>query len=66
MMSGRREAKFTNGWAVSPWMGKAHYFEREGAGLARSLCGIERAAGALFGEGGFPRCSRCERKAAKQ
>lgn len=65
-MSGPRERKFKRGWAVPMMMWKAHYFEREAAGLARSLCGLEGAAGGLFGEGSFPRCKRCQAAVSKR
>ncbi len=63
-MTGPRTSKFERGWALPLWSwGKAHFFERVEAGLARSICGRKQAmAGKLFEEGNWRRCALCERK----
>lgn len=52
---------FSEGWARKAFEGsKAHFFRREGAGLATSLCGSQDApAGYLFDAGSNERCTRC-------
>ncbi|OBQ84667.1 MULTISPECIES: hypothetical protein [unclassified Mesorhizobium] len=52
---------FREGWARKAFEGsKAHFFRREGAGLATSLCGSQDApAGFLFDAGCNERCARC-------
>ena len=61
-MSGPRAAGFVQGWAlpIFSW-GKAHYFQRIGAGQVVSLCKRKTGfAGRLFDAGSFPRCKQCE------
>ena len=56
-----RLSSFREGWAVKNAVaGKAHYFRRDGVGLARSICGAQDApAGWLFNMGSTPCCERC-------
>ena len=65
MMSGKRENSFSQGWCVWPWVNRAHYMVRDELGLAKSLCGLERPAGGLFGQGGYPFCKRCSTALAR-
>ncbi len=62
MMSGQRVKGFKAGWVVmiGKW-GKAHWMEREGAGMAVAICSpnINIPAGALFDAGTFDKCKRC-------
>ena len=61
MMSGGPMRKFTEGWAVKlfSW-GSAHYFTRDGAGLAKAACGAQSAPVAALREAGtWKRCRRC-------
>jgi hypothetical protein len=63
MMTGRRVAGFTEGWAkpLSFTTAKAHYYIRSDAGLVVSKCGSSRGlAGRLFHAGTWDRCQRCE------
>lgn len=66
MMSGGRIAGFRAGWALamSFQRGKrAHWFERDDAGLAVSSCGSMTAyAGQMFHVGTWKACKRCARK----
>lgn len=51
---------FREGWAVKSNGGKAHYFRRQGVGLARSICGSQDApAGWLIAVGHSTCCERC-------
>lgn len=63
MMSGGKLDRFREGWALKGLtLGKAHYFRREGAGLAVSLCGSQdAAAGWLYDPGSFEHCKRCSK-----
>jgi hypothetical protein len=66
--SGGRISGFREGWAlkIATW-GKAHYFRREGAGLAVSLCGSQdAAAGWLLEAGTFTHCQRCTALLARE
>jgi hypothetical protein len=65
MMSGGPIRKFTEGWAVRVFgFGKAHYFKRNEAGLAFSLCGGSCIPVVqLRGLGSWTKCKRCESKA---
>lgn len=66
-MSGGKMHGFREGWALRAlsW-GRAHYFQRDGVGIATSLCGAQdAAAGWLHEPGTFPRCKRCEAMVAK-
>lgn len=67
MMSGTRVAHFKEGWAVWPFPHPkvAHYWRREGLGLADAICGgASKPAGMLFGAGDWTRCARCQAKLA--
>lgn len=63
MMSGPRVKQFTEGWAlpIGSW-GKAHYYRRDAAGLAISLCKRSGPglAGRLLEPGNWIRRKRCE------
>jgi hypothetical protein len=64
MMSGGPIEKFTEGWAlrIFSW-GAAHYYVREGAGLAKPLCRSEEVpAGFLRGLGNWRQCKNCLRR----
>lgn len=62
MMSGGRVSGFRSGWALPIFgFGKAHYFQRSGAGKVISLCHRKTGfAGRLFDAGNFKRCKLCE------
>lgn len=53
---------FREGWAVKGSSAIAHYFRRQGVGIARSLCGSQDApAGWLLAAGQTTCCERCAR-----
>lgn len=63
MMSGRKAIKFKSGWAViiAQW-GRAHYFQRDEAGICQSLCGRAKAVAAqLYLAGTWKHCKLCEK-----
>lgn len=58
--SGGPLEKFREGWALPPDGFVAHYYERDGVGLAVSVCGRRRDwAGRLFGAGTMRICKHC-------
>lgn len=60
-------AAFREGWASKTTGGKAHYFRRVGAGVARSLCGAQDAPSGWLNEPGLSeRCARCARLLARE
>lgn len=58
--------KFTEGWAVPVFKwGAAHYYERDGVGLAKAVCGAGEVRVALLrGLGSWAQCKRCLKKRA--
>lgn len=60
--------RFREGWATKAGSaGTAHFFRRDGAALARSLCGSQDApAGWLVEAGSRPCCERCAKLRDKE
>jgi len=65
MMSGGPIERFTKGWAVrisfSSHPQKAHYYRRDGASRADTLCGqVPFMVASLRGLGDWVKCKKCE------
>jgi len=62
MMTGGPIEKFTEGWAVNVYsqQRKAHYWTRDGVGVARTKCSRKQVAvGALREAGSYEHCRNC-------
>lgn len=66
MLSGGKIREFREGWALRMSFGRkvAHWFIRDGAGIAYADCNpnIAAFAGQLFGVGTWKLCKRCSAK----
>jgi hypothetical protein len=68
MMTAGRMRKFREGWALPIGsFGAAHFYTRDGVGLAVSLCGAMSPAppGMLHDAGSWTHCKRCEQRRLK-
>lgn len=61
-VSGGMIENFREGWAVDIMSSgrRAHFFKRDEFLTSTALCGVGGKVRWLYGEGNYPRCSRCD------